>query len=163
MEPCDWLAGLRAPGGGSKLESTLGCCCSIQSNPPPSLTWPPRPRPEKMVVSPFCAGTRRRGRVLESFNSARSSGLLSDRRAEHRETGEPQGTAPSPASPVRTQRSPGLLWQEGEEEEGQGKDEAGLSPQGSLGLRGEGGQVTEEALVRRVTSPRRHSACSWRP
>lgn len=47
------------------------------------------------------------------------------------------------------------MWQDGEEEEGQGKDEAGLSPQG---LRGEGGQVTEESLVRSVTSPRRHSA-----
>lgn len=51
------------------------------------------------MVSPFCAGTRRRGRVLESFNSARSSGLLRDRRAEQttqitaaKERGEPRET-----------------------------------------------------------------------
>lgn len=76
--------------------------CYTQTNPEVTfteLTWPPLPRPEKTVVSPFCAGTRRRGRVLESFNSARSSGLPRDRRAGQttqttaaKEAGEPRGT-----------------------------------------------------------------------
>lgn len=89
------------------------------------------------MVSPFCAGTRRRGRVLDSFNSARSSGLLRDRSPEHTQQVKHR-EAPSPAPPVGTQRSPGPLGQDGEEEEAQGKEEAGLSPQVSLGLRGEG-------------------------
>lgn len=36
------------------------------------------PRPEKTVVIPFCAGTCRRERFLDSFSSERSSGLDSD-------------------------------------------------------------------------------------
>lgn len=38
----------------------------------------PLPRPEKTVVIPFCAGTCRRERFLDSFSSERSSGLDSD-------------------------------------------------------------------------------------
>lgn len=80
------------------MRKNVNICCNRQNDPAvisAELTRPPLPRPEKMVVSPFGAATGRRGRVLDSFNSASSSGLLSDRRAERstqREKGRHTGT-----------------------------------------------------------------------